>query len=228
MIARIVTAVLLLVAALSGCSTSSQAVLDTALSLRGGGAIDDPARLDARFRYLRVTRDGKVAVLALGYLDPHPQGQIEVWYSRQREVLRLQNGRIAGASGLTTEWRRVTLASAPDWVALLASDAPVEWTRTRDVMPGYRYGIEDRLTLVRIAPPGNSRLVGIEPQQLLWFEERSAPQPDESETLPPARYALDARAAGDPVVYGEACLAKDLCFAWQRWPVAGQGTLGAR
>lgn len=225
--ARIFVAVLLLAGALSGCSSSSQALLDTAKSLRGGGTSDDPARLDPRFRYLRISVDGRTALLVLGYVDAHPQGPIEVWYSAEREVIRLQNGRLAGASGLTTEWRRVTL-DAPGWTAAVASGAPLEWTRRRDVMPGYRYGVEDRLTLSRISPPTDSRLVGLEPASLLWFEESVAQSGDTARDLPPARYALDLRAIGDPVVYGEACLASDLCFAWQRWPVAAPQGIGAR
>jgi len=221
--------VLLLAAGvLCGCTSGSQAILDTALSMRGRGSVADSAKLDPRFRYLRVTVAGRVALLALGYIDPHPQGPIEVWYSAQREVIKLQDGRLVGASGLATEWRRVTLAAPPDWLALMASTQPLAWARRRDVMPGYRYGIEDRLSVARITAPEDSRLVGIDAANLLWFEETVAPDAHGDIDLPPARYALDPRAAGEPVVYGEACLAKDLCFAWQRWPVAASASVGAR
>lgn len=223
-----ILAALLLAGVVSGCSTGSQAVLDTALSLRSGGSIDDPAKLNPGLRYLRVTSGGSVALLVLGYVDPDPQGPIEVWYSAQRQVLKLQNGRLAGSSGLATEWRRVSLAAAPDWLQLLGSNEPHAWTRTRDVMPGYRYGIEDHLSVARIAPPDNSRYVGEGSSNLIWFEERSAPGTPDADRLPPARYALDPRATGDPVVYGEACLSKELCITWQRWPVAAPGILGAR
>jgi len=175
---------------------------------------------------LRVSVDGRTALLVLGYLEPHAQGPIEVWYSARREVIKLQNGRLVGALGLTTEWRRVALPALPDWAALLAATQPLHWTRRRDVMPGYRYGIVDSLTLRRSAPPSGSRLVGIDPASLSWFEESDATRAGE-DALPPARYALDLRATGEPVVYGEACLAPDLCFAWQRWPVE-QPTVGAR
>jgi len=214
----------MLAGALAACSTGSEAVLDTALSLRP--ASPDTAKLNPKYRYLRVQVGGQIALLVLGYIEPHPQGEIEVWYSAEREVLKLQNGRVVGALGLTTEWRRVTVPALPDWGALIASSEPLHWTRRRDVMPGYRYGVEDRLTLRRIAPVGNSRLVGLEPASLTWFEETDAPTAGE-DALPTVRYALDLRAIGDPVVYGEVCLTKDLCFAWQRWPVA-QTTAGAR
>jgi hypothetical protein len=224
-IIRSVAISLLLACAVAGCSTGSDAVLDTALSLRSGSPAD-AAKLDPKLRYLRVSVDGRIALLVLGYLEPHPQGPIEVWYSARREVIKLQNGRLVGALGLTTEWRRVALPALPDWAGLLAATQPLHWERRRDVMPGYRYGIIDRLTLRRSAPPSGSRLVGIDPASLSWFEETDAPGAGE-DALPPARYALDLRATGEPVVYGETCLARDLCFAWQRWPVH-QPTLGAR
>ncbi|MDX1376726.1 MAG: YjbF family lipoprotein, partial [Burkholderiales bacterium] len=184
--------------------------------------------LDPRFRYLRVTIDGRTALLALGYVDPHPLGPVEVWYSAEREVIRLQNGRLAGASGLPTEWRRVALDAAPGWAAAVSASGALEWTRRRDVMPGYRYGVEDRLTLSRISPPEDSRFAGKGSRNLIWFEETLAPDARGEVALPPARYALDPRAAGDPVVYGEACLAKDLCFAWQRWPAEAPAGISAR
>jgi len=228
---RVLAALLLLAVAVSGCSSASQAIVDTARSVWGGPSAADSARLNPRFRYLRVSVDGRVALLVLGYVDPHPQGRIEVWYSAQHEVLRLQNGRIVGATGLTTEWRRVALPALPDWSALVASPQPLEWTRTRDVMPGYRYGVKDRLRLKRIAPPGESRFVGKGgrgSRNLIWFEETVASETPGERALPPVRYALDLRAAGEPVVYGEACLAPDLCFSWQRWPAAPQEAVGAR
>jgi hypothetical protein len=173
-----------------------------------------------------MSADGRAALLVLGYVEPHPQGPIEVWYSAQRAVIKLQRGRLVGAVGLKTEWRRVALPELPDWSELVASAQPYPWTRRRDVMPGYRYGVLDRLTLRQVSAPARSRLVGIDPETLLWFEETAAREAD-GERLPPARYALDPRATGEAVVYGEACLAQDLCFAWQRWPVH-QPAVGAR
>jgi hypothetical protein len=223
-IVRSLAVLLFLAGALSACSTGSDAILDTALSMRRTSP--DTAKLNPRYRYLRVQLGGNVALLVLGYIEPHPQGPIDVWYSAEREVLKLQNGRLVGAIGLLTEWRRVTLPALPDWGTLIASSEPLHWTRRRDVMPGYRYGVEDHLTLKRIAPVDNSRLISVDPASLTWFEESDTSSAGEA-ALPTVRYALDLRAIGDPVVYGEACLAKDLCFAWQRWPVA-QTAAGAR
>lgn len=231
---RVLAAVLSLVAALSGCSSAGNAILQTLPYAYGRNPGVDKARLDPNFRYLRLTVGGRVVLLALGNIDSHPQGLLEVWYSAEREVLRLQNGRLVGAVGLTTEWRNVTLPELPSWSAAARADRAYRWTRTRDVMPGYRFGVKDALTLRVVEAPQRSALQGLEPQHLTWFEERV-----ESESiaglsavfgygvravamLPPTRYAVDFADSGETVVYGEQCLAADLCFTWQRWPVQGQ------
>jgi hypothetical protein len=223
---------LLVMAAVAGCSSGMDAAVRTAeYAVRGEGR--SAAQLDPRFRYIRVTTQGRSAFLALGNEDSDPLGPIEVYYSAQREVLRLQNGRLAGATGMTTEWRNVTLPKLPSWSQLAVAQTPMYWVRLRDVMPGYRYGVQDSLSLQRISPPSKSELQNVDPKTLTWFEERVAPNGDRSslakvlrgddkDLLPPARYGLDLRDGKEVVVYGEQCLAADLCFTWQRWPVGAR------
>ena len=227
---------LLLVATLSGCSASSNAILQTLpYAYRRNPGVDS-ARLNPNFRYLRVTIGGRVALLALGNVDSHPQGPIEVWYSAEREVLRLQHGRLVGAVGLTTEWRDVSLPELPSWSVAARANQAYLWTRTRDVMPGYRFGVKDALSLRVVSEPKRSALQGLDPQRLTWFEERaesgsvaglSAVFGNSSTVdipLPPARYAVDLQGGRETVVYGEQCLAAELCFTWQRWPVQAQSS----
>jgi hypothetical protein len=226
---RALAAVLSLVAALSGCSSASNAILQTLPYAYGRNPGVDNAKLNPNFRYLRVTIGGRVVLLALGNVDSDPQGPIEVWYSAEREVLRLQNGRLVGAVGLTTEWRNVTLSELPSWSAAARGDRAFRWTRTRDVMPGYRFGVKDELSLRAVEAPQRSALQGLEPQRLTWFEERvesgsGAWLPaffgnSSDAPLPPARYAVEFQGGQETVVYGEQCLAPKLCFTWQRWPV---------
>ena len=231
---RTLAAVFSLVVVLSGCSSAGNAIWETLpYAYRRNPGVDN-AKLNPNFRYLRVTIGGRVVLLALGNVDTDPQGSIEVWYSAEREVLRLQKGRLVGAVGLTTEWRNVSIPELPSWSAVAASDRVFRWTRTRDVMPGYRFGVKDELSLRVVKVPQRSELHGVEPQRLTWFEER-----DESESgawtseifsgsvganaaLPPARYAVAFDGGRETVVYGEQCLAARLCFAWQRWPVPAQ------
>ena len=227
-------AVLSLVAALSACSAGSNAILQTLPYAYGRNPGVDSARLNPNFRYLRVTIGGRVVLLALGNVDSHPQGPIEVWYSAEREVLRLQHGRLVGAVGLTTEWRDVLLPELPSWSAIARDDKVFRWTRTRDVMPGYRYGVKDALALRVVPESRRGALEVLDPQRVTWFEEKveSAPvawladvfggRVVTDAALPPARYAVDFRDGQETVVYGEQCLAPELCFTWQRWPVQAQ------
>ena len=231
---RVRAALLLLVATLSACSSGTNAILQTLPYAYGRNPSIDNARLNPNFRYLRVTIGGRVVLLALGYLDSHPQGLIEVWYSAEREVLRLQNGRLVGAVGLTTEWRDVSLPELPSWSVAARENKAYLWTRTRDVMPGYRFGVKDALSLRVVPEPKRSELKGVDPQRLTWFEERVearkfaglltvfGSRSAADIPLPPARYAVDLQGGLETVVYGEQCLAADLCFTWQRWPAQTQ------
>jgi hypothetical protein len=191
-------------------------------AFRGNAKSTNP-RLNPDYRYIRVAIKDRVVFLALGDQDKNALGTIEVWYSSNREVLRLQNGRIAGATGLTTEWRTVVLDEAPLWRTVVSATQPLRWTRMRDVMPGYRFGVRDQLELRRIAPL-NVSLQGYDAQRLYWFDETIVPpaqatgmSENDARKLPPARYAVDLQGDKAVVVYNEQCLAPDLCFAWQLW-----------
>ncbi|MGE5526740.1 MAG: YjbF family lipoprotein [Rhodospirillaceae bacterium] len=202
-------------AILAGCSSGLSAVSQTVQEAYGLSSDVNPT-LDPRFQYLRVTVRGRPAFLALGNEERTAGGPVKVWYSAKKEVLEFQNGRLVGASGLTTEWRKVSLIGLPSWRTVSATPGAVEWTRKRDVMPGYRYGVEDRLTLRRIETPRSTRLKSLDPGQLTWFEERMVST--DADLLPPAIYGVDMRDGRDEVVYGEQCLSPDLCFTWQKWP----------
>lgn len=225
-------AVFCLACALSACTPGMDAIVETVRSAVQGPPSSDSARLNPKVRYLRVTISGRVVFLALGFVDSHPQGPIEVWYSAEREVLRLQNGRLVGAVGLTTEWRNVALPELlPSWSAVARAQQPVQWVRMRDVMPGYRFGVRDALVLGVIPPPQKNALQDLDPQSLTWFEERIQSEHRAEygtkfltaltgdKILPPTRYAVALRDGRETVVYGEPCVAPDLCFTWQQWTV---------
>lgn len=221
-------AILVAVAWLSACTPSTNAIFQTAQNVLRPDAGVSAVPLNPDFRYLRATTDGRVALLVLGYVEPNADGPIQVWYSAEREVLRLLNGRIAGAVGLPTEWRNVTLESPPPWNSLKHAIQTPHWVRHRDVMPGYRFGVRDVLSLRSISPPSRSAIQGLDPEDLAWYEERvenslrDAKSVDENQ-LPAARFAVSLDEGGEAVVYSEQCLAPKLCFTLQRWPVASRG-----
>ena len=226
---RTLAAPVLVVCTLAACTSGTNSMVQTLQQALQGNRSATDANLNPAFRYLRITIDGRVSFLALGSEDKPPQDPVEVWFSAQREVLRMQNGRLVGAAGVTTEWRAVKLPELPSWSELARSRQPFQWVRVRDVMPGYRYGVRDELVLSAISPPQKSALQGVVVQSLSWFEERfrtgsAAGRLTKLVTdvgidgvLPPARYAVDLRDGKEVVVYGEQCLAPDLCFTWQRW-----------
>lgn len=173
-----------------------------------------------QYRYLRVEVVGKpAALLVLGYLDAHPQGDIEVWYSSSREVIKIQNGRIVGTSGLNPDWQRVQYPVAPPtWVNLPAQG--VLYARERDEMPGYRAAIRDQLQVKPWAGLPTITLPATLPVGLAksyrWFSEASL---SSTEPLPPAWFALSLRGDQPAVVYSEQCLSVNFCLKLQSWPI---------
>lgn len=219
---------LLLAAALllSGCTPLTRAtgefVREVYLPGNSGGD-GAQVQLNPALRYLRITLGGRSTLFASGAVDVENGGVVRVWYSGGGEILRIRNGRIVGATGTFTEWSKVDISGAPAWPALARADAAMRWERVRDVMPGYRYGVRDQLSVRPVPPPTGTALVGIDPRQLVWFEETMLSS--DAEQLPPSRYAVDLRAGRAIPVYGELCLAPTvtLCFSWQLWPAEPQG-----
>jgi len=210
---------------LSGCTQWQAAASDTARSFIQQKQPADQVQLRTDLQYLRVNTYGSPALLVLGYIDRDAaQAQpVQVWYSADREVLRLQGGRLVGLTGAIVEWRNVTwLDQPPQWPT---TPSAMHYTRQRDVMPGDHISIREVVTVTAIAPPRHHELRGLDPASLQWFEETAAPPADTPaalaaayQPLPPARFALRRTAAGLVPVYGEQCLNATLCIQWQSWP----------
>jgi len=193
----------------------------TAQVFASGDASVQSARLDSNYRYLRVDVDGHPsALLVLGYVDPHPQGDIEVWYSGTGEVIRIQNGRIVATSGLSLDWRAVRFPSTPPaWTAVPPQG--VFYQRSRDEMPEHRYAITDSV-LTTPAPLGPTfstagTLALAQSPTVRWFRDdilNSSAAP-----LPPAWFAWDTYRGQPTVVYSRQCLSATFCLQLLRWPL---------
>jgi len=207
-------------AVLYGCSSGLNAVVQTFQDAVVPRGADTDVALNPRFQYIRVTVDGRPAYLALGYERASPYGPIRTYYSASKEVLEFQGGRLVRAAGLTSEWRNVELIDVPSWRAAAAKESGAVWLRMRDVMPGYRYGVRDAVTLKRIPAPQKIGLQRLNPGELTWFEELMTTDVPGA-ILPRAVYGVDMTAGREEPVYGEQCVSKDLCFTWQRWDVVG-------
>jgi len=213
-------------AGLSGCASSSgplaeivSRVVAEKLGAPAGAAI--PASPNPAYRYLRVDVQGRApALLVLGYLDPHPHGEIEVWYSSRGEVIKTQHGRIVGTVGLEVDWRALRYASPlPDWATVSPQGAA--YARSRDVFPGYRYGVSERVDIQPLPGLPTTALPQALPVGLAnryrWFLETVA---DPSAGLPPALFAWGVHQGQPTVVYSEQCLTADFCLQLLRWPLA--------
>lgn len=208
-------------------------MLSTGVKIFRPGGDADAFALDPNFRYIRTTHEGNVGFAWLGHTEKTAEGPVQVYYSASGEVLRIRAGRLVGAAGFPVEWRRAE-TSGPSWRALAAADAPSTLTRVRDVMPGYRFGLTDALSIRRIPPPSGTALRGVDPGSLTWFEERfdssawatakrALTGADANDGwLPPARYAVRLDGTEPEVVYSEICLAREFCLTWQRWSAAQQ------
>ncbi len=187
-----------------------------------GGAISANPPTNPAVRYLKVETEGRVIYLALGYVDPpavEGGDPTEVWYSSQGEVLKLRNGRIVATTGLKTDWRDVRLPVLPHWSAV--NDSPVSYVRTRDEMPGYRFGIEETIVLKSLggevaAYPALSQSSGT----VRWYEETVISGTPASMSLPPSRFAVGKIDGTEHVLYAEQCLTQNQCIAWQPWTSA--------
>lgn len=213
---------------LVGCASSSTPLADVLAAVTSekfaSGDVSDlttQPKPDPLYRYLRIEVAGRAsALLVLGYVDAHPQGNIEVWYSAKREIIKIQNGRIVGTTGLETDWRAVRFPSAPPvWTEVSASSNI--YPRLRDEMPGHRYTIADRVELTpwQGVPPVTmpASLRGEQSRAYRWFRETTLSNTESP--LPPSWFAWGMHRGQSTVVYSEQCLSAVLCLKLQRWPV---------
>ncbi|MFY9479092.1 MAG: YjbF family lipoprotein [Aquabacterium sp.] len=204
---------------LQGCASNQAAAFDAARLLlsRGDQAALTQQPLNPKYRYLRVTFNGHPVLLVLGYVDQLDSASpVEVWYSGSGEVLRLRHGRLAGLVGTPAEWRDVRWPQGvPAWQAAL-QQTPPPYERVLDQMPGYRLGAAQSLQIEALATPRDTAWAGNVPADLRWFRESVV---SGAGAYPPARYAVKLGPQGAQPVYGEQCIAADLCITWQTWAV---------
>jgi hypothetical protein len=206
------SSVALICSLLTGCASGFDAAASTisqAWSARK--SLPSPRELNPDFQYLWVQANGVQAYLALGGIEPHPQGPIEVWFSARSEILRLQNGRIVGTTGMPVNWSNVTLRF---------DSQGKSYTRQRDETPGYRFNLQDSFVVQESrAVPASV----MERFQSMQAKGAKAPAPviwreDITQGVPSIRVGLAVNAQGQPpvAVYGEECLSKAFCITWQR------------
>ncbi len=222
---------------LTGCASGTGAEWDTlASAIRGDFAADKVQRLppnpNPAFRYLRVELGGfPAAMLALGYVDAHPQGPVEVWYSAQGEVLKVQNGRIVATAGLPLDWVSVQFTPAPQPWAEVAVQG-VAFSRVRSELPSYRFAIAEQVKVMPVPGLKETDLPFALPASLArenvpryqWFRESSSSSSNSAASgvgapLPDSWFAIGKHMGQTMVVYSRQCLTPGYCLHLQRWPV---------
>lgn len=221
---------------LSGCASGVGAEWDTlASAIRGDFAVDKVQRLppnpNPAYRYLRVELKGfPPAMLVLGYVDAHPQGPVEVWYSAQGEVLKVQNGRIVATAGLPLDWVSVQFTPAPPPWADVAVQG-VAFSRVRSELPSYRFGVAEHVQVKPVPELKATDLPFALPASLArenvpryqWFRESSSSANSAASVargaLPDSWFAVGKHMGQTTVVYSRQCLSADFCLHLQRWPV---------
>lgn len=197
------------------CACGHTPVSKTAFDALGWTQDIQEVSLLPQYAYLRVNINQQDALMVLGYETPSPQGVVQTWYSRSGQTLNLQDGRLVASRGLEVDWLSVTYRELPSWQSLLKRDQS-RFVRMVDVMPGYRFDVTEFVNIRRIQAPTNSKLLGLPANQLMWLEETVDGSP---QGQPSARYALQQQGNQVALVYGEQCLAPNVCLAWQTWPV---------
>jgi hypothetical protein len=228
-------AALLAALGLEGCAAGGSPIVQTmrALLSTGGTGVSQTAIPDApdlRFSYLRVQVPGHPpGLMVLGYVDTDPAGPIEVWYSANRETLRLQNGRVISTTGTIEDWSAVHYAPAPPaWSDVTVAGTSYE--RQRDAMPGYRYGIREQIRVqawpaLHTLPPLElpASLPAEKAAGYRWYRESVLPQPGQATlstvALPGAWFAWGKHRGVSQIVYSEQCLSPEFCLKLQRWPL---------
>ena len=168
------------------------------------------ANVQPGLEYLLVTLNGKSSVMGLGErtvqgseLNRHVQ---ERWYTGQGEMLYVLDGRIQQALGFTHE-RRGQTGQAPTWADVLQAAKELPWSRTVDMMPGFRYGVTEHVTTQPIRPP-KSLPEGVSPKARWVMDTVGSKVIDGREWWYLQKFAvLDGQ-----VVYSEQCIQQDLCL----------------
>ena len=161
---------------LQGCSSQSDAAWKTMqLGFRNEAAQIEKAPLKNNLTYFRANINGFDVLLVKGYVDSNPNGPIDVWYSSDRSVLRIQQGRYLGSIGFDQNWYEVSRSNAPSFDFLLntemSSSSKTSTSAIRNtkkyfssqsyvVMPSYQVMREERISSVVFAfnPPSNLSL----------------------------------------------------------------------
>lgn len=155
------------------------------------------------FEYIEVELNGNTTALALGYRKVEGADIEEHWYSGVGEMLTLRNGRLVEVLGMIGEVRQ-TSREIPKWDQLEANHSPLTWMRTRNLHPGYRYGVKEYVT----SEAKVNKKVNRQTNQTWVLETVQSERADGREW----RYEEKFQLENGRVVFSEQCLTPSICF----------------
>ncbi len=164
------------------------------------------ASFSAGFEYLEVEWQGLKASMALGYRETKGNNVTEHWYSGQGEMVKIVNGRVVQVLGMTKEVRHVG-TNTPVWSDILAHRLPIVWSQTKEVMPGYRYGLKEYVITQQVNPIAAEKTLITDATAWVLEEIKSKDEKGKA-WIYQQKFALN----GDKVIYSEQCLAPRMCF----------------
>jgi len=229
---------------LQGCSFQSDATWKTVqLGLSDIASQIEKSPLQNNLTYLRANINGLDVLLVKGYVDPDSRGPIDVWYSSDGSVMRIQQGRYHGSIGFDQNWQEVSRKDAPNLMMLLnaemtlpsnSSITPIKTvkkyfsTQSYVGMPSYLVMRDERVSAV-VSDNSVTSLPNSIPssfkkylqnKDLIWVSE--TPQPNtifQKKGTSFAWYGFLKNKVGFEQVIGQQCLSKEFCITWMPWPI---------
>jgi hypothetical protein len=159
------------------------------------------------YDYLLLEFNGRQAQMALGYRAKKNGFLVEHWYAGG-EMLEMRDGRVYKVFGMTHEIRRNT-GKPPSWEALASSTQAISWSRQLDLMPGYRFDMQETVSSRKLSPSEARYLPDGLNDKLVWVR-------DDVQTLDaqgqPWNYMQLFALLNGRVVYSEQCINEKLCM----------------
>jgi hypothetical protein len=186
------------------------------------------------YKYLRIWLNEQPALLVLGYTEID---QTMVWYSSDLNVFRTRMDRYAGSTGFIHNWENVSMTRTMSWEKIVeigqvrkksySSAYPrypaiASYTRKRDVMPRYEFGITEDVAVYQIPqqPQKITKAASelLQGKNLLWFTE-VLENPNTNDSLKIQGFFAVERKSADQyeLVFGQQCLQENYCIAWMPW-----------